>query len=42
MVSEEYLGNDSYVLYTVHSGTDYYDLVCRVVPQTTDDDNLIM
>jgi len=27
-----YVGGNGYLLYTVHSGTDYFDLVARVVP----------
>lgn len=41
IVSENYLEKDSYELYTVHSGTDYYDLVCRIVPKINDEGNLI-
>lgn len=33
IISEKYLGSHAYCLYTVHSGTDYYDLVCRIVPE---------
>lgn len=36
IISEEYLGRNAYSLYTVHSGTDYYDLVCRIVPEVKD------
>ncbi|PKL69076.1 MAG: hypothetical protein CVV28_02885 [Methanobacteriales archaeon HGW-Methanobacteriales-1] len=36
IISEEYLGKNAYSLYTVHSGTDYYDLVCRIVPEVKD------
>ena len=31
--SREKNGQD-YILYTVHSGTDYYELVARIVPET--------
>lgn len=31
-----YAGGDGYLLYTVHSGTDYFDLVARITPQTND------
>ncbi|HHY00746.1 MAG TPA: EVE domain-containing protein [Methanothermobacter sp.] len=41
IISEKYFGKDGYSLYTVHSGTDYYDLVCRIVPQIDDQGNLI-
>lgn len=41
IVSANYLENDGYKLYTVHSGTDYFDLVCRIVPEINDDGNLI-
>lgn len=41
IISEEYLGKNAYSLYTVHSGTDYYDLVCRIVPQIDDKGNLV-
>ena len=41
IVSEKYLGKNAYSLYTVHSGTDYYDLVCRIVPQIDKNGNLI-
>ncbi|MBP2046738.1 AAA family ATPase [Methanobacterium aggregans] len=41
ILSEKYLEKNAYSLYTVHSGTDYYDLVCRIVPQVTDEGNLI-
>lgn len=38
ILSEQYLGNNRYSLYTVHSGTDYYDLVSRIVPEVHDGD----
>lgn len=41
ILSMEYLGDSSYVLYTVHSGTDYYDLVCRIVPQTGENGEVV-
>ena len=41
IISEKYLGKNAYSLYTVHSGTDYYDLVCRIVPQINGAGNLI-
>lgn len=41
IISEEYLEKDCYLLYTVHSGTDYYDLVSRIVPQINEEGNLI-
>ena len=41
IISEEYLEKDGYSLYTVHSGTDYYDLVCRIVPQIDEQGNLV-
>lgn len=41
IVSEEYLGKNAYSLYTVHSGTDYYDLVCRIVPQINGNGDLV-
>jgi len=41
IVSEKYLGKNAYSLYTVHSGTDYYDLICRIVPQINGDGNLV-
>lgn len=41
IISEEYLEKDGYSLYTVHSGTDYYDLVCRIIPQIDEKGNLV-
>jgi uncharacterized protein YjgD (DUF1641 family) len=41
IISEAYQGKDGYSLYTVHSGTDYYDLVCRIVPEINDDGTLV-
>lgn len=41
IISEEYLEKDGYSLYTVHSGTDYYDLVCRIIPQINEQGNLV-
>ncbi len=42
LISKEYLGGeDAYVLYTVHSGTDYYDLVCRIIPEINEKGSLI-
>lgn len=41
IISEKYRGENAYSLYTVHSGTDYYDLVSRIIPQINDDGNLI-
>lgn len=36
IISEQYSGKNGYSLYTVHSGTDYYDLVSRIVPEVHD------
>ncbi|WP_414469261.1 AAA family ATPase [Methanobacterium sp. ACI-7] len=41
IISEKHLGKNAYLLYTVHSGTDYYDLVCRIVPKINEEGNLI-
>ncbi len=32
-----YVGGNGYLLYTVHSGTDFFDLVARITPQTNDE-----
>lgn len=42
IISQEYLDKeDAYLLYTVHSGTDYYDVIARIVPDVDEDNNLI-
>lgn len=33
-------GGNGYLLYTVHSGTDFFDLVTRITPQTTGEGTL--
>jgi 5-methylcytosine-specific restriction protein B len=32
---------NGYLLYTVHGGTDYFDLIARVIPQTDDSGRLV-
>lgn len=41
LLAKEYAGDDGYILYTVHSGTDYYDLVNRIVPDIDEKGDLI-